>query len=83
MKLGKKYIHIKKYIFGIYLKDTKYMKYVRYKCIRYLKKHNSFDKYLAHLLADEVDKMARLLARWHVKLKIWHALALWRTKLKN
>ena len=33
--------------------------------------------------ASEVEKMARLLARWHAKLKYWHALARWHTKLKN
>ena len=34
----------KKYILGIYLKYTKYIKYIRYKFIRYIKKHDSFEK---------------------------------------
>ena len=34
----------KKYILGTYLRYTKYIKCIRHKFIRYIKKHNSFEK---------------------------------------
>ena len=54
-------------------------------------------KKLAHLLADEVEKMTHLLARWLAKLKYWdaklknwhasgtvaHLLALWHVKMNS
>ena len=72
----KKYIYIKIYILGMYLKHSNYMKYIRYKYIRYLKKHDSFDKQLKNwhtlwqtklkngtlfgTLACQIEKLARL-----------------------
>ena len=38
---------------------------------------------MANLLAGEFEKMARLLARWHAKLKFWRTLARWQIKMRS